>query len=335
MSYKRTLKMKKSLPLLIVLLLPSLLISIKASSLVVSDNSAVNDLIKPMAIKSIYQNDFADFDANHWLLEGPGNYRKSEKGSSLYVESLVWREMAEVWEKNKRKPLPPETLYYGTAGKVIAEKFPKQLPKILDEKGNVAGGHLVLWNKQVVLPESYLISYNFEPKTPIGLGILFFSAEGIAEQDIFSTELNKRTGIFSQYTKGDINSYHISYWANNAAVGKRASCNLRKNPGFYNLASGVDPSVAKLDYSQQEMVLEKHRIELIKLKNRIVFFVNGIQVFDYVDQGINDILDAQGHPTGKTIDTGLYHQGGRFGFRQMLSLAAQYSDLKIFSLVEK
>lgn len=316
-------------------LLPFLLISIKASSFVVSDNSAVNDLLKPMVIKRIYQNNFANFDANHWLLEGPGNYRVADNHSSMYVESLVWREMAAVWEKNERQPLPPEALYYGTAGQVIAEKFSEQLPKILNKEGNVAGGHLVLWNKQVVLPESYLISYNFEPKTPIGLGILFFSAEGIAEQDIFSAELNKRTGIFSQYTKGDINSYHISYWANNAAVGKRASCNLRKNPGFYNLASGVDPSVAKLDYSQQEMTLEKHRIELIKIKNRIIFFVNGIQVFDYVDQGINDILDAQGQPTGKTIDTGFYHQGGRFGFRQMLSLAAEYSDLKIFSLAEK
>ncbi|MEH6550118.1 MAG: DUF1961 family protein [Pseudomonadales bacterium] len=327
--------MKKSLSLLMVLLISSLLISIKASSLIASDNSAVNDLLKPMAIKRIYQNDFADFDANHWVLEGPGNYRASDSHSSLYVESLVWREMAEVWEKNERKPLPPETLYYGTAGKVIAKKHPEQLPKILNKNGNVEGGHLVLWNKQVKLPESYMISYNFEPKTPIGLGILFFSAEGIAEQDIFSAELNKRTGIFSEYTKGDINSYHISYWANNAAVGKRASCNLRKNPGFYSLASGVDPSVEKLDYSQKEMTLEKHRIELIKIKNRIVFFINGIQVFDYVDQGINDTLDAQGLPTGKTIDTGLYHQGGRFGFRQMLSLAAEYSDLKIFSLAEK
>ena len=324
--------MKKSLSLLMVLLIPSLLISIKASSLTVSDNSAVNDLLRPMAIKRIYQNDFAAFDVNHWVLEGPGNYRASDRHSSLYVESLVWREMAEVWEKNERKPLPPETLYYGTAGKVIAEKHPEQLPKILNKQGNVEGGHLVLWNKQVKLPESYMISYNFEPKTPIGLGILFFSAEGVAEQDIYSAKLNKRTGIFSQYTKGDINSYHISYWANNAAVGKRASCNLRKNPGFYNLASGVDPSVEKLDYGQKEMTLEKHRIELVKIKNRIAFFMNGIQVFDYVDQGINDTLDAEGQPTGKAIDTGLYHQGGRFGFRQMLSLAAEYSDLKIYSL---
>ncbi len=325
---------KNLITVLVVVLLPASLISIQASSLVVSDNSAVNDLLKPMAIKSIYQNNFADFDANHWLLEGPGNYRTSDSHSSLYVESLVWREMAAAWEKNDRKPLSP-TLYYATAGKVIKEKHPEQLSKILNKDGNVEGGHLVLWNKQVVLPESYLISYNFEPKTPIGLGILFFSAEGIAEQDIFSAELNKRTGVFSQYTKADINSYHISYWANNAAVGKRASCNLRKNPGFYNLASGADPSVAKLDYSQQEMVLEKHRIELIKIKNRIVFFVNGIKVIDYVDQGINDTLDAQGQPTGKTIDTGLYHKGGRFGFRQMLTLAAEYSDLKIFSLEEK
>jgi hypothetical protein len=332
-------KIKNLITVLVVVLLPASLISIKASSHVVSDNSAVNDLLKPMVIKNIYQNNFVNFDANHWLLEGPGNYRKSEKDSSLYVESLVWREMAEVWEKNERKPLSPETLYYGTAGQVIAEKFPEQLPKIFNKEGNVAGGHLVLWNKQVVLPESYLISYNFEPKTPIGLGILFFSAWGVGGiedgQDIFSPVLNPRTGIFSQYTKADINSYHISYWANNAAVGKRASCNLRKNPGFYNLASGADPSIEKLDYSQQEMTLEKHRIELIKIKNRIVFFVNGIQVFDYVDQGINDLLDAQGQPTGKTIDTGLYHKGGRFGFRQMLSLAAEYSDLKIFSLVEK
>jgi hypothetical protein len=68
---------------LVVVLLATSLISVEASSLVVSDNSAVNDLLKPMAIKSIYQNDFSEFDSNHWLLEGPGNYRVADNHSYM------------------------------------------------------------------------------------------------------------------------------------------------------------------------------------------------------------------------------------------------------------
>ena len=188
------------------LLLPLSFICVKASPAFASKN-----ILKQVKIKSIYQNDFSEFDAKNWLLEGPGTYQTNDNNSALTVESLVWREMAEVWENNNREKLPERVLYYPMAKKVIEQKYPEQLSKILNKDGSVGGGHIVLWNKEVLLPESYLITYNFEPKTPIGLGILFFSAQGTGGQDIFSSALNKRTGIFSQYIRGDVNSYHISY----------------------------------------------------------------------------------------------------------------------------
>ena len=52
---------------------------------------------------------------------------------------------------------------------------------------------------------------------------------------MFDPSLSPRNGSFVQYLSGDLDNYHISYWA-----GDRGSANLRKNHGFHLAAGGED-----------------------------------------------------------------------------------------------
>ena len=89
-----------------------------------------------------------------------------------------------------------------------------------------------------------------------------------------------------------------------------------------------------MDYADEEPVLGEHTITLVKIKERITFYVNGEKVIDKTDRVNNEILNADGSSTGKTKDTGPVFGGGRFGLRHMVSLAAQYSDMSIYRLIE-
>ena len=281
----------------------------------------------------IYQADFSAGGDDDWQLEGPGNVKI--KNNSLYLETLVWQEMREHWEKNNRQKLDPKTEYYPHIEQVIKNKRPSALAGILNEEKKVTGGHIVLWNDKVKTPDSYIVSYTFKPLSPVGLAIVFFSAEGVNGEDIFSKELKSRTGVFSQYTRSDINCYHISYWANNAAAGRRGTCNMRKNSGFFNIASAPDPIVSELDYSKKDFVFKEHQVLLIKDKDNIKFYLDGKKVFDFTDKGKNLILSNRGESLGKTEDTGKLLAGGRIGLRHMAGLAAEYRDFKVYAIKHK
>ena len=67
-----------------------------------------------------------------------------------------------------------------------------------------------------------------------GLAIVFFCATGRDGQSIFSLNQQHRGGTFKNYTKGEIDCYHISYWAG------RGYANLRKDPGAKLKISGMD-----------------------------------------------------------------------------------------------
>jgi hypothetical protein len=67
----------------------------------------------------------------------------------------------------------------------------------------------------------------------------FFSRQKAQKgQDIFDASLPLRDGTFTQYTKGKINTYHISYYANGKDDPGRLTANLRKNKGFHLVQTG-------------------------------------------------------------------------------------------------
>jgi hypothetical protein len=135
------------------------------------------------------------------------------------------------------------------------------------------GKHLVFWLAKE-LPADFLLEFEFNAKDRHqGLAIVFINARGVKGESIFDPSLAPRDGTFSQYTSGDVNSYHISYWA-----GGRGSANVRKNSGFYLTAIGQD-----LVWTG-----EKGRPQTISIYKRggdIRLMVDDIEAVRYQDDG--------------------------------------------------
>lgn len=95
--------------------------------------------------------------------------------------------------------------------------------------------HLVCWMTKEV-PADFLLEFTVRPSNrQLGLNIVFFGAKGLNGENIFEPPIQPRTGLYPQYNRGDINAYHISYWAAN-----RESANFRKSKGFNLVAEGDD-----------------------------------------------------------------------------------------------
>lgn len=169
----------------------------------------------------------------------------------------------------------------------------------------------VLWCPQI-FPEDVEIRWEFRPVTDHGLCILFFAAGGKDGRDLFDTSLAVRTGEYVQYHSGDINAFHVSYFRRKEPD-ERAfhTCNLRKSCGFHLVAQGGDP------IPDAEDAKEFYQMAVVKRGNRISFLVNGLSVFEYIDDG-----RTYGGLLG----------GGWIGFRQLAPLKAQYRDLKVYAL---
>ena len=174
----------------------------------------------------------------------------------------------------------------------------------LGQKSNV-----VLWCP-VDFPQNLRITWEFTPLREPGLCVFFFGAKGCGGEDILTGALAPRTGEYDFYHHGDINAYHISYFRRRYPE-ERAfhTCNLRKSYGFHLVAQGADPipDVADCDKS--------YALCLVRRDNHIEFFVNGLSVLQYDDDGA----------------LGAHIGGGKIGFRQMAPLIAEYANLKVYT----
>ena len=173
-----------------------------------------------------------------------------------------------------------------------------------DEKG-----HHVYWCPKE-LPASFIVEWEVRNlHTEAGLCIVFFAAKGAKGQNVLSADLKLRNGIFKQYTKGDINNYHVSYYANTPTQRDRPYAHLRKNRGFYKVQTGE----SGIAYDSEEI----HRVKLIKDNGHIQMLVDGRSIIDWTDDGTEHgpILGA-----------------GKLAFRQMKWTRFQYRDLKVWEL---
>jgi hypothetical protein len=170
-------------------------------------------------------------------------------------------------------------------------------------------GHHVYWCPKE-LPESFIAEWEVRNlHTEAGLCIVFFAANGAEGEDVLSADLKLRDGAFKQYTKGDINNYHISYYANTPTQKDRPHAHLRKNKGFYKVQTGE----SGIAYDSEET----HRVKLIKDNGHIQMLVDGRPIIDWTDDGAKygPILGA-----------------GKLAFRQMKWTRFQYKDLKVWEL---
>lgn len=169
--------------------------------------------------------------------------------------------------------------------------------------------HHVLWCPQT-FPSSFIAEWEVQNlHTDAGLLIVFFAATGLNGADIFDPSLPPRDGTFKYYTKGQINCYHISYYANNPRNPTRELTHLRKNSGFERVQVGPEgiPKMSPI----------VHHVRLVKANNHIFFFIDGREVIDWTDDGTT---------LGQALGA------GKIGFRQMQWSHFRYRNFRVWRL---
>ena len=168
-------------------------------------------------------------------------------------------------------------------------------------------GHHVFWCPQE-FPSNFIAEWEVQNlHTKVGLCIVFFSAKGLKGEDIFAITLPKRDGTFAKYTKGAINNYHISYYANSKDHPGRETAHLRKNKGFHK----VQENEMGIPLRSQAI----HKIQLVKFEGILQLFIDGRKAIDWVDDG---------QTLGKIL------QGGKIGFRQMKWTQFNYRNFNVW-----
>jgi len=177
------------------------------------------------------------------------------------------------------------------------------------DAGRDENGHIVYWCPRD-FPARFVAEWDAQMLRDAGLVIVFFAAKGEHGEDIFHPSLPKRDGTFTDYTRGAINSYHVSYYASTPGFPGRATANLRKNNQFYLVANG-EVAIPAGDG-------RVHHVRLVKDGPHIQFQTDGRVVIDYIDPG-----DERYGPV---------HGGGKIGFRQMQWTVAQYRNFRVTEL---
>jgi len=176
-------------------------------------------------------------------------------------------------------------------------------------RSSVETDHFVYWLKRD-FPADAAAEWDFRfpdwAVSPNGLAILFLCAQGARGEDLFDPKLAARDGVFARYHSGDINCYHVSYFA-----GKRGKANVRKNAGFHLVAS-ADDLVASGGPEKW------HRLLLSRFGGRLELTVDGKPCLSWADDG---------RVCGPLLG------GGKIGLRQQNDLLwGDYANLRVYGL---
>lgn len=167
---------------------------------------------------------------------------------------------------------------------------------------------VMIWCKNL-LPENFMVEYDFIPGSESGFFLMFFCVEKNDQSDILEHIENKYTSytLFEKYTCGETNAYHISYRRND-----RPNCNLRKDPGQKTgilLKQQPVPGILSAG--------KAHHVVLTKTGRHIRLEVDQEEFMKYADDGT-----IGGHP----------YSGGRFGIRQVYDSEGYYDNFRIWDL---
>jgi len=169
-------------------------------------------------------------------------------------------------------------------------------------------GHFVFWPPRD-FPRNFLAEWEIQPLSEYGLCIVFIAAQGRSGQDLFAPALAPRDGAFQHYVQGDVNCYHMSYYANTPFNPGRITCNMRKNSGFHlvdNGPPGIPPGSGDV-----------HAVSVLRQGARVELAVDGRRIVRFVDDGVR-----YGPPLG----------GGKIGLRQMQWMEARYRNFRVHAL---
>ncbi len=188
-----------------------------------------------------------------------------------------------------------------------SDGFLRLIPKRFTPKRSpVETDHFTFWLKNENFPSDFAVEWEFRTPHLGGLVIIFFSANGINGEDVFDPKFQKREGVFERYYAGDINCYHMSYYA-----GGRGRANIRKNYGF-NLVFADEDLVVKGGADKW------HRMRMTKFNGMLELTVNGQRCLTWQDDG-----ESYGPVLG----------GGKFSFRQQNDIRhGDYRNLRFYAL---
>ena len=178
----------------------------------------------------------------------------------------------------------------------------------LKDTPGFGGGHFVYWPAEV-FPADFVAEWEFQPRTDKGLCIVFLAAKGRNGEHLFDPALAKRDGTFRGYIQGDINGYHISYFADAPDNPGRTTSNMRKNNGFYLVANGP----MGIPGGSRDI----HTMTLVKRGGHVQLGVDGQSIIDWTDDG------AQYGPV---------LGDGQIGFRQMKWMAGRYRHFRVWDV---
>ena len=265
------------------------------------DNDGMVGYVQPPGVepKSFASDDWHEYGTGAFLLAGVELYRSlSEtskpivfsKGKLLYERALSSAKDIEGWSME------------GPGLTTFAEGW-------MEVHSPNEEGHHVLWCPED-FPGSFIAEWEVQNVSlDSGLCIVFFSSKAINGQSIFHSSVKERNGVFKQYTKSDMNCYHISYFAFPEEGKRHEVSHLRKNKGFNLVQIGRTGIPLKSD--------KVHQMRLVKKDNRIVMFLDDREIIDWVDDG-------------KTYGEVL--QEGKIGFRQMQWTHFRYRNFKVWKL---
>jgi len=188
------------------------------------------------------------------------------------------------------------------SGWLILESAPHADPK------KQSTNHLVCWLKKEV-PADFFFETVLRPQNKReGLNIIFFNTRGVKGESIFDPSLAPRDGVFPLYHSGDLNSYHVSYWAP-----PRLTTHIRKNRGFHLVAASDTDIIAAAPPETFETLRIYKRGPMLRVL-------------------IEDKVLVAWDDDGKTF--GPVHQhSGWIGLRQMgYTLRTEYERLAVYPL---
>lgn len=174
------------------------------------------------------------------------------------------------------------------AGILFSEQFGNGLDRwSVEGKGKavIRGGRLLMyehegsagllvWTRQDFSGD-FQVEYDTEIANNYGISLLYICASGTSGADIIR-DLPERTGAFEEYTQGRIRSYHFSYHRFFPTGEHNPGVNIRKNPGFHQVAHHEpDPCLDPGTY----------HITLRKEGARLRFWVNDSLIHDWKDHG--------------------------------------------------
>jgi len=219
--------------------------------------------------------------------------QESTKGKLLYSNALSNQELVKNW------------ILEGSAKVEFKDKWMHMYS--LNEEA-----HHVFWCP-MDFPGNFIAEWEAQnQEIDAGLCIVFFCAKGLNGESIFDNSMPKRTlGTFTDYTKGAMNDYHISYYANGRDNPNRETANLRKNKGFNLVQTG------EIGIPVQSTAV--HKMKLIKQEGKILMFIDDRKIIDWTDDGIK---------YGKILED------GKIGFRQMQWTHFAYRNFNVWEIIK-